>query len=406
MSKFIGKSPISLLLVFLAGVATPYSFLFIEIGRSWSLGTFAMIVYIISMVPRLNLMFSLKQYYGKFIWLPTYFFILLILTNILHYDFENKVPIFNSTLFLNLLFMYCLLIHNLIDNRAIKLCLLGYVLGLAVEPILFLCGIGVGFEAQSGRMTVFEQESNTVGVQLCCTTAVILCDYIFEDKLHLKIFRFLFFALIIPTVLFIIATASRTAFIGLVLVIILSCIIGIRGGYLTKLFFSILIIIGIGNYVISELDASSILVQRLTKTVEDNDVSERDELFENMAPEFFSAPIIGHGETGYVEVSRKTVGLKVLEDGTEVPRSPHNVLLEIALYTGGVGLLIMVSFWYSLMIRSIRLIKKKHEATPIIILLPIFFAIISQQLLILTWVYIVYAYIISSTRQTNKLNLK
>lgn len=401
MNKNKGSFSFVLLLAFIAGAATPYSFVFIEVGRTWSLGSFAMILYIIAMAPRMVSFSSLKRMYGKYIYIPLYFFLLLLITNLLHYDSDVKVPIFNLTLFLNLVFMYCLLIHNHLDNRAIKYCILGFVLGLAIEPVLFLCGIGVGFETDSGRMTVFKQESNTVGVQLCFTTAIILCDYIFEDKLRIKGFRFLFVALIIPTIFFVIATASRTAFLGLVLVIVLSSFIGIRGGHIAKLFYSALILVGIGYYIVNELDANSLLLDRLTQTVEDKDVSERDELFESLAPEFFSAPIIGHGETGYYYVSRRSVGLKVLDDGTEVPRSPHNVLLEIALYTGIVGLIIMLAFWGILISRSFRLLKQVHDVTPLIIMLPVLLAVLSQQLLILPWVYFVYAYIISYTRVLN-----
>ena len=80
----------------------------------------------------------------------------------------------------------------------------------------------------------------------------------------------------------------------------------------------------------------------------------RTEIWERYIPHIFEHPIFGIGEAGF-----NTLGQDLnLVDSRGYGLSPHNVIIEVLLYTGFVGLSIMIAFWGKVAKRAFLIFKE------------------------------------------------
>lgn len=164
---------------------------------------------------------------------------------------------------------------------------------------------------------------------------------------------------------------------------------------LTKI--SIVIILVVSSiFVFKELISSdSIIINRLMDTVETGNTSGRDKIVESLMPYVAESPIWGYGQTGYVNISKKALGRVSIFGNNVYGYSPHNVIVEILLYTGIIGFLLWFRFWWNIGKESWFLYKRKKNLLPGLLCIPILACIISGQLLAAKWAFIIYAYIMS-----------
>lgn len=255
---------------------------------------------------------------------------------------------------------------------------------------LFILGIEVRIESDS-RISMFRENANALGVYMCLSSIVILNDFILNDDLHMKKWRYLWLIAFVPIVNLLFATASRVAFISFalsVVVIILLHPVGSKSGKLFLLIGGILASV----YTVNMLtNTDSVIMRRINDTVETGDISNRDKITEELLPYVARSPILGYGNTGYVEVARATVGL--LRSDKALGDSPHNVIIELLLITGISGLLLWLVFWFNVGKESWILFRKKRLLLAGLMLIPILGLILSGQILDAKWAYIVYAYV-------------
>ncbi|MGM9795783.1 MAG: O-antigen ligase family protein [Candidatus Aphodosoma sp.] len=360
---------------------------------NFSMGLFSSAVYFLSLFSFIPMMKKIGSYHGKFVWNILIFIVFFTLVNILNKCGYNT-PVFPFSMFMCFILMLFLLVHSLIDSKALSYCMYGMAFGGILMSIFFALGIGIEI-GEDLRLVMFGENANALGIYMGLSSIIILDDFILNDELQLKKFRFVFIVAFIPIVGLLFATGSRTAF----LIFALS-IFAIIGFYPTKSAFGKIafFILGIAccAYAFNKLvDSDSILIERLTTTVEEGNSSGRDKITESLIPYVFESPLWGYGQTGYVKVAQKALGKVSVFGNVVYGYSPHNVIMELLMYTGIIGLVLWIKFWWEIGKESWILFRKQRLLMAGLMCIPMLACILSGQLLTAKWAYILYAYILS-----------
>lgn len=127
--------------------------------------------------------------------------------------------------------------------------------------------------------------------------------------------------------------------------------------------------------------------------IKSGDTSNRDLIWDALLVYFTDNFLFGIGRTGFVSI----VG----------EMSPHNVLLEIFIYTGFVGVIIFCFFYFFIIRKAFQRIKFENNALPFILLIPISFLFFSGQIFDKKIVWVILSYIAGYfiCRTNNKSNL-
>ena len=391
-------------LIFLIGLSLPFNNVALEFGeRTWSLGTLAGMLYIVSMFPDITWIPKIKRF-GKYILNPIYFAILLTGMNLLNINYDNT-PIVPMTMFLCCLLFYFLLLHGGLDQRAFKSCLNGLGVGCILMAICFLLGFGVTV-GDDMRLVMFGENANELGIYMCLGSMIIFNEWILNDSLKLKAFRYIFLAAYIPILVLLFVTGSRVAFLSFLMsFILIVCLYKTRNR--RRKVFTILVTILVGVALFKFLLASdSIIIQRLLMTTEEGNLSGRDDIIKDLWPYVAQNYLFGVGQTGYVNISRLALGKTSVIGGITYGFSPHNVLIEILLYTGVVGLLLYSRFWYKVFKSAYYVYIAEYDRLSLLLLIPIAGCILSGQILTAKWAFVIYAYVIMNNVTTNRLTHK
>lgn len=394
-------------IVLLVGVSIPLSSIALEIGGGsfMSIGFMASILYFVCIIPFLTKGFNLTKTYGKTLTMPLLFLLILTISNFLYSCEAPDIPVFSNSIFLCYVLMCLLLIHSMIDKDATQFCLWGFSLGCCFVSVVFW--IINGISVLDERTTFLDENANELGIFMSIGLMIIYNDFILHDKLQWGVFRFLF---IIPCILLIsvlLGTASRTAFIILVLFAVLCVLFYPAKNKIAKgivLLIGTIIIIAGFAYMLNNAD-NFLIVSRLFEAKDDN-LSGRSSIWQALLPHIMDHPIIGVGQTGYVRVANDVLNHTKTIGNITYGFSPHNVIIEVALYTGLIGLTCWIIFWSGIFKKSILCYKYTRNFMPILLLLPIIASILSGQILASKWGYMLYAYILSTYMQVQQDELK
>lgn len=380
------------LFVFLLGCSMPFNQVKWHIGSaSFTVSVFCMLAYFLVMLPSYPYFFQLKTIYSKKIFLPLYFFAVLIFSNLFYFDNIYGVPIVNTSLFWCIILYYFLLLHQVLDSKSLNIALSGFAIGSIAIAICFILGYEVSIDS-GGRFVVFAENANTIGIFQSIGAVVILNEFIINDFFKLKIFRFGWLLAFIPMIALLLACGSRTAFL-----IFFFTLIGTVYFFPTKKRILKYLIILVGScfviYAVSKLiQSDSILAERLLTSVEEHDTNGRTDISKQLLPAFWDHPILGVGQTGYVDVSKKYTGNYLEDDGAVVGISPHNVFIEVLMYTGIIGFIIMCTFWFWSFKSAWRKYKITNNLSSFLLVIPVLACLLSAQLLTIKWGYLLYAY--------------
>lgn len=333
--------------------------------------------------------------FGKFIFLPFVFCLLLTIMNAVYF---HGGSIFPFSIFMDWLLMYFILCHSISDNRAIDFCLYGFSLGAITLSVLFYLGIGVDVNTIQGgdRFSMFGSNENVLGIIQSISVAIILNLFILKDRLSLHTYRFLFILPIILSATMIVATGSRTALLILVGVFISSVLF-----YQTKMKYKILVIAAslfVGYAMMRVfLSSDSFMLARVLSSLEEGNTGGRTEIWGKYLAYYPEHPILGVGESGMMELAMKA-GVGTTEVlGYAMAFSPHNVLIEVLLKTGIVGFFIMGTFWLKTFKCSFKSLRRYRSSLPLVLSIPIVVVLMSGQILTEKYAWFIYAYMIASS---------
>ena len=84
---------------------------------------------------------------------------------------------------------------------------------------------------------------------------------------------------------------------------------------------------------------------------------------------------------------------------------PHNVIIAVFCYTGIIGLLVFLIFFFRIIANAIKRNKYGGELLPIILLIPILGMVLTGQIFVQKIIWILFAYIAgSSTKKVKTAN--
>jgi O-antigen ligase len=338
-------------------------------------------LYFVTLVPQLQLFLKTRELRGFMnpLWL---FFLLLTVMNIINVNFISS-NVFDFSIFQNLILFILLYNHNKQEPKILEMAMLAYGIGSIFFGLLYYMGIGV--EASTdGRIQMFGDNENVIGVRMCISI-IYLAYFILQNPLNINLKRFYILIGFPLMFLLLVATGSRVAFLSFAASFITAtALLKTKRLYFKLLFVLIGIIIGV--YLWSYISASGTLYDRLLRSVNSEDLSDRDIIWNSILPLIKSNPILGVGTTGYELYCYTTFGRFV---------SPHNVILEILCYTGAAGLLIYLFFLFKIIRKSYLGYKATGIIVELLLLIPILGTILSAQILLLKIGWVLYAYIIS-----------
>ncbi len=381
-------------LIFLVGFSIPFNNVaFSFAGRNWSLGLILSAIYFLSMVSELPRIPIIAKTYGRYIFNVLWFAILLTCANFINMNYYGT-PVLPATVFLCSFLLYVILLHARFDVNAVNYCLHGLAAGGILMAVFFVLGIGVEVEEDS-RIMMFGENANALGIYMCLSSTIVFHDWILKDTLHLKWSRFLLLMGYLPMTILLFSTGSRVAFIAFVLSLCL-CILflfeNVKKEFATLLFSVVICVVLYFIFVRSDF----VLLERLIATAEEGNLSGREQILKDLWPYVTKHLFWGVGQTGYVDIARDAIGRVSSDGGALYGYSPHNVLVELILYTGIWGLLLFVWFWYQVFRRSWFAFRVNSNILPVLMLIPVVGCILSGQILTAKWAYIIYAYIIVS----------
>tara|TARA_B100000989_G_C19532516_1_gene470901 strand:+ start:2502 stop:3644 length:1143 start_codon:yes stop_codon:yes gene_type:complete len=250
--------------------------------------------------------------------------------------------------------------------------------------ICLLALLDIGTTVSFERLTMFGMNSNYLGFS-CAIGILVLVNKLNGLNFLVKAIYLFFIVCLFSTL---ILTASRTGLFFLI------------AGFGAFLFFSKL---SLQNKIISRLLSivfilpilliainDTLLYSRSLNTLNFADLSARDFIWLKTFEIISSSPIIGVGKTGYAA--------NILEF-FDLVLSTHNVFIEVLVYTGIVGFIFFMTFFF----RISKIVFKKNISTnSIIFFIGLFVLMMSSQIFEPKLPWILFSYIVSDGILSNK----
>ena len=341
----------------------------------------SMIFLFISTILNFKSLFATKHFLRYLIPLLVYFILLTARS------YSNRSSpdqnYFDFLFFLNAMIFTYLISVSKINEKVILNGLFSFALGNIGLTILYFLNIGVS--DLDGRDTIFNMNQNFLGISLCITFFIFI-SIIIENRLNFSKYRILLIFLLPLLLLFIMRTGSRVSLISIALGILLFLFFNKSIGFLKRILLQVavfFVFILCWQFFLKD----SIIIERLNDTINDGDLANRDIIWDNLITFFSDNFYLGVGKTGYDNISGGG--------------SPHNVILEVFLYTGIVGVCIFLIFYIMLVNVAVKKLKYKSELLPIVLIIPVTGLILTGQIFDHKFIWFVFAYIAGNIVKNN-----
>mgnify|MGYP001306208754 CR=1 FL=1 len=369
-----------------------------------SISFFTGIFYVLVIAPSINnLVVINKNIY--FLWPIVVFTIYLSLVSLVNINsFSSKI--FDLQLILNLCIFFIVINHVKKDNKVIEKAFCAFFYSAFIGSLMLILGIGTEISDEGlrpGRIMFYGSGPNELGIKLASALA-IGSVFIFQSKFGYSIIHKLILLLCLPIIFYaILQTGSRTA----ITVPFLALFLWFFARILASRYKIIAIISGLSILTVVAIPLvffamqSEVIVDRFLNTGAADFGSQNGRFFLWLG--FFSLIqenlIFGNGLSGFEKISQDFFGFI---------ESPHNAILEVALYSGLIGLFFYVIFLYRCFYAGYKLYKKNNELLPIL-LIPsalayiMFLQALSEKIVWLILSYIVATYLYNSGKSNYKL---
>jgi O-antigen ligase len=349
---------------------------FLNLGIDFLLTKITFSLFFFISILNIKSSYSFKQV-PKYLHLIFLYFALLTIIGLINIT-ASSYAFFDFPFFINLLTFIIFLNYSRTNYNILLKALFVFALSTFVLSILNLLGFAVSEELQ-GRFSVFGINMNILGISACISLLVII-SIVFENRLNLGKKRFLLL-LLLPFLLgLMISTGSRVSFISFVLSIFIFLY---YNKYLGSLKKGLLVFIVATFFILFWIFflKNSTVVSRLFDSVDNGDLSSRDEIWFNLFEIISNNYIFGVGKTGYALIAGES--------------SPHNVLIEVLCYSGIIGLSIFLVFFFRIVGNAYRRMRFENELLPLALIIPISGMIMSGQIFDQKIVWLIFAYIVS-----------
>lgn len=348
-----------------------------DTGGYFSISKFTGFIYFFSILINFRDFFQKKEisHYLKPIWL---FFAWLTIISLININ-QVSSAFFNFSIFQVIILFWLLINHERRDPGILERGMVSYAIGSVVLALCYFTGIGVQY-AHGDRVVLFGDNENIIGLRMSISLMILLMNWL-QNPMKLSKLRYLFLVPLPIMMSLLAATGSRTAFLSLILMLIAGVLI-----YKTKKKSHNFIILALGVAVIifalQYFLSSGVMMSRLQKTTETGDLAQRDAIWFFIIPIIMNHPIFGIGETGYAW----HVG----------PISPHNVLLEVLIYSGLIGFMLFMIFIIRVSKQAFLTYKQSGLILFPLLLVPVYLMILSGQMLFTKIAWVIFSYIAAS----------
>jgi len=338
------------------------------------------IIYFLTVLPQIKQFLATK--YIKPVLGPVWlFFILLTLISLININPVSS-SFFDFSIFLNIVLFWILINHERKVPGILARGLFSFALGSIALSVLYYFGVGVEVEYYEGRLSLFGDNANIIGMRMSISVIILLLTIV-QNHFYLNKIRFLLIAAI-PLMLKLMAeTGSRIAFISFAVMFSLGVLL-----IKTKKTWHKLIVLVFGGIlfaaIIQYVTDSEVLMFRLLKTYEKGDLAGRDIIWQDIIPLIKENPIFGVGETGYAAY---------VQQFFRSAKSPHNVIVEVLSYTGILGLFTYLLFVFRSCIFGWKAYKFKKNILSLLLFIPVLGLLLSGQILTnkIGWAIFAYA---------------
>jgi O-antigen ligase len=293
---------------------------------------------------------------------------------------QGSESVVDLTILQNVILFGLLLIHVRTEPLVLEKGMLSFALGSVATALMFRAGIGVGYDAL-GRGSIIEDNPNILGLREVMSMT-ILCLAVVQNRLRLGKWRYLLLGFLPMMIGLLMVTGSRVAVISFALALGTGVAF-----YRTRTTWRKIGVWGVGALAAvlawQSLMASDVTVNRLSNTLHERSLAGREVIWAQVLPFVESHPIFGAGRTGYCRFAEATLGSCV---------SPHNVFLEVACYSGIIGLSIYCLFLGRVFKGAWRSYSASGLPLSLLLLIPALGSALSGQCLTWKVVWCIYAY--------------
>ncbi|MAJ82294.1 MAG: hypothetical protein CMF41_05190 [Legionellales bacterium] len=345
----------------------------------------------IALSPAIYLAFSTRLI--PYLWPKIALIILITIMSALNINYYSS-KILDFSIILNFFIFIAIINHAIIDRKAINNAFLYFAVGSIFVSFLIFFDVGVTFN-QEGRLVFFDAGINELALKLLCGLFIIFSFFFSKEKKYKNISLLLLW-LSPLIVIAIISSGSRTALLLIFATAIYLFLINLFKSERKILAFmtgSILIaLLSYGSYILFVIyQDTSVVIERLVSTGGARDFGEGGRFA--LWSVFFTSilegdnKLMGYGMSGYELISFQKIG---------AIESPHNVFLEILLYSGIMGLALYLLFLYRVFKAALGIyINTKNNLAVMLFPFAFIFIFVLQGLSEkLCW--IIFAYIISN----------
>lgn len=308
-------------------------------------------------------------------------FFLMMLSSIIHMMSNSSV--FNPTLFLNIIMFWLLLNHHRRDSRVFHQGLLWFSISSFVVGLCYYFNINVSID-EDMRVVVFGENANSLGLKMG-VGALFLFNYCLCHSLEKPIYKPWLLIMAVPMVSLLFATASRVSLLVIASGTVLFVLLRQTKKKLTKLLWLVvgLVVLLYGYQIVLQQE---VLMKRMERTIDEGSISERDYIWGKYINVVKEHPILGVGFHGADKYAIEVFGK---------PKSPHNVFLEVALYSGILGLACFLLFIFCVFRNAWLYYKFEKNLGPVICCMAIIGMLMSGQALGVKLFWVLAAYAIS-----------
>ncbi len=324
-----------------------------------------------------NYRVSLYQLNNLFISLIA-FILLILVTSTFHINYLSD-RIIDISLVQNIVLFFLLLNHEKYEPGVLKKSIYAFAFGSSLLGVFYIYGIGV--EYTGGRLSLFEDNENAIGIRMAISSIYLINSFFALSKK----FYFKKSLIVLPVPLLIIVmmgTSSRVAFISFCVMLL-----ALLGFYFLihpiKRLFPIVMISGLVAYFfIPFILSNDLLINRLLAS-KSGDLAGRGDIWLSYIPSIWKSPIFGYGFSGYEKISMNIFGQLV---------SPHNVIIEVLLYSGFAGFAFYMWFNAQVIFSAFRMYSIKKECLGLVLLIPYAGGVLSGQVLVTKLMWFILAF--------------
>ena len=361
----------------------------LQSGGTFSFAKITGILYVISLVPSFSKYMVLIRPTIRFIWPAFALFFVITIMSMINVNALSSTY-FDTAFFLNLFLFVLIINHTLKNDRLMDNAMLAFALGAVLVAIFMFFSIGTATD-EMGRATVFGANQNYMGIKAAAALIIILY-YLYNKTSHTIRFRLPFLCFLPILFLSIIGSGSRSGFLAAVLGILAFwfSLNQNRSIGSAKFYFLSFFVLILGAVYILQSD---LMVSRLAFTSPEGHNTGLDKLggrlriWTTYIDLALDNLILGIGMTGFQQEATRLLG---------AAWGAHNVILEVMLYSGLVGLFFYLFFLFQVVRATVEMLRHNSNGLGFFLLPPLLAYVLGNQALGLKISWFLIAFIITS----------